>query len=774
VGQSERAAGSVPAALELAIAGRSVIGRHVSHFYVIRSLGTGGMGVVYEAQDTHLPRSVAIKFLTPGLSRDVEAVRRFKREARLASSLNHPNICTVLDVDEFAGQSFIAMELLHGQSLKERLGRGLMPLSEILDVGIQIASALAVAHERGIMHRDITPGNIFVTDSGLVKLLDFGLARHFARSGEDHPATDTLTRTGAGPEFVPGTAPYMAPELFADDCTPDHRCDLYSLGAVLYEMATGAKPFVARSRQDLATLVREQPHIPLRRLAPQQPKQLEEITDGLLAKRPADRFQSGLEVRRELERLKADAAVSRPIGARPRATSCGIAIMPFEVVGADPGPLADLGDGVAEDLSGRLSQVRDLRVAPRTSIVRVRGLSATEIGLRLNTPWVLTGTVEQAGERVLVRASLLDAKDGRAAEPALELTASPDDLFQAQDQIASEIAERVGALLTREPERGSTHDAEALQAFKRGQHHWRSRFGGGWQPAIEHFQQAIERDRRFALAHVALAAAYEFLGFFCMMKPKLAYSVARRSIERALELQDGLAAAHTQLALIELGGEWDWDASEAAFRRALQLDPANPTAHVCYAWLLMLLGREAAALEEARIGHELAPGSRFATMGRAQTVYLARRYDEAIGLCDECLRLDPDYVAATLIRGQCYELRGQMPEAIADLERAARLANRAPYFLGVLGHCYGLGGLREQANALLGELDRLSRETYVPPQCYVFIHAGLGDRTQALAFQARAYEDGASPFNYLAPYIRDLYALDPHHKRRLEQMRLAI
>jgi TolB-like protein/tetratricopeptide (TPR) repeat protein/tRNA A-37 threonylcarbamoyl transferase component Bud32 len=727
------------------------------------------MGVVYEAQDARLPRSVAIKFLKPALSHNADAVKRFKREARLASSLNHPNICTILDIDEFKGQSFIAMELLDGRSLKDTLAAGPMKLPDIIDVGMQIASALGTAHDRGIMHRDITPGNIFVTSSGLVKLLDFGLAKHFAVTDDDSQVTDDLTHPGA----VAGTAHYMAPELFGKDAVADHRCDLYSLGAVLYQMTTGARPFEARSRQELIALIHDQPPIPLRRLAPQHPARLEQIVDQLLTKDPDGRYQSGWQLRSDLDLLRQQVAAGT-YAARTERRLPGIAVLPFRVIESASSFLDEFAEGLAEDLSGRLSHVPELRVAPRTMTVPVARLPATEIGSRLDVQLVLGGTVQQVGDRVRVAASLVDAKDGHGTGTMMVAEGQMNDLFVVQDDIARQIADSVAGGFMRGLERPATRDPEAYHAFKRGQHYWQTRFSGGWRKAVEHFQQAVDRDDSFAIAHVALSAAYEFLGSYCLMKPKLAYSVARASVERALELNDELAAAHTQLALVELGGEWDWDKSEAAFRRAIQLDPAYAISHVCYAWLLVLLGRETAACEEARIGHDLAPASRFALSGRAHTLYLARQYDDAIELCNQCLELDPAYPIATLIRGQCYELKSMLPEAVADLERAAQLANRTPYFLGVLGHCYGVSGMRAKASALIDELNALSRQMYVPPQCYVFIHAGLGDRSQALRFQGSAYQDGASPFNYLAPYIRDLYTLDPHHKRRLEQMRLVL
>jgi len=748
-----------------------MIGRHVSHFHVIRSLGSGGMGVVYEAQDTRLPRSVAIKFINPALSRDVGAIRRFQREARLASSLNHPNICTILEVDEQEGQLFIAMELLQGRTLKSRLVAGLPSTEEILDITRQLADGLGTAHNQGVMHRDITPGNIFLTDGRVVKLLDFGLARHFY-AFEDDEASDERTALGT----VAGTIHYMAPEqLAAATELVDYRCDLFSLGAVLYQLSTGARPFAAPSRHEVVAQIQEHPHVPIRQLAPDRPVQLERMIDKLLSKRPDDRYQSAWALRAEVEMIQRLAAQApQSIAADRTAARVSIAVLPFAIVGSSERRVEEFRDGLAEDISCRLSAIGDLRVAPRTSTRAAASESIRAIGKRLDVGMVLEGSVQQSDNRVRVIASLVDAAQERTLIAPIKVDRQFDDILTDQDHVAREVVEAVSSTILRTSGRRDTQDPEAYHAFKRGQHHWKSCFTGGWRAAIEQFQHATERDPRFALAHTALANAYNFLGFYCLMKPTLAFAVARQSAEKALSIDDTLTAAHTELALMKFGGDWDWDGSEHEFRRALDLDRANALAHVYYSWLLMLLGREDAAFAEAAAGHQLAPTSRLVSGARAQTLYLARRYDDAIALCAECLRFDKAYVFAMQVRGLCLMAQSRYDEAIADLEQTARLSDRAPFYLGLLGLCYGGSGKRERALDLIGELNRQARSTYVPPQCYVFIHAGLGERRTALEFQEKAYEDGASPFNYLTPPVRELYALDPRHKTRLEQMRLIL
>src|SRR5262245_5562409 len=646
-----------------------MIGRHLSHFYVIRNLGSGGMGVVYEAQDTRLPRSVAIKVLKPSLAKDRDAIRRFKREARLAASLNHPSICTILDVDEGQGEAFIAMELLQGRSLKARLAEGPVPLGEILDIAIQVADALGTAHDHGIMHRDLTPGNIFLTSTGFVKLLDFGLAKSFAVF-EGEAFSEDLTATGT----VAGTVHYMAPEQFSEGSVLDYRGDLFSLGAVLYQLAAGTRPFEAAVKNDVAALIQKQPHLPIRHFAPQHPRQFERIIDKLLAKHPADRYQSAWELGADLDLLRQSQRVAPPPASTVHESNRGsLAVLPFHVVGTISPTVEQFRDGLAEDLSSRLSALPDLRIAPRTSTRAVTGESVREIGQRLSVKLILEGSVQHTDGRVRVIANLVDAEHERSVRPALTIDRPFDDLLKVQDDITKEIVDAILSSLVATSGKMYTGDSEAYHAFKRGQHAWKTCFAGGWRAAIEHFQHAVERDPQFALAHVAIANAYNFLGHYSLMKPHVAFAIAGESAKRALAIDETLGTAHAELGLAKFGGDWDWDQSEQEFRRALNLDPSNALFHVYYSWLLILLGREDAAFAEAEAGQVLAPSSRLVLGGRAQTLYLARRYAESVDLCSECLRGDPAYVFALHLRGMCFRAQSAHREALADLEQAASL-----------------------------------------------------------------------------------------------------
>ena len=533
-------------------------------------------------------------------------------------------------------------------------------------------------------------------------------------------------------------------------------------------MATGARPFDLASRHALSAAIRTQPHIPMRQLAPHHPVPLERIIDRLLAKDAGDRFQSAAAVRAELD-------VLRPAGRHDAASiesSASLAVLPFDVLGGHDEEVAGLAEGLAADISSRLSQLDNVSVAPRTSTRAMSGQPARFIGEQLGVGMVLEGTLQRTNGRVRVTATLVDA----AREKALMPSQIVEHAFSssAQDDIVRDVCDHLAAALTRQPARRYSQEPEAYHAFKRGLHLWKTCFEGGWRDAIDHFQHAIDRDPQFALAHVALANAYNFLGFYSLIKPKLAFAVAARAAERALAIDAALGPAFVELALARFGGEWDWEGSEQAFRRALACDPSNPLAHVHYSWLLVLLGRDDAAFAEAQRGHALAPSSRLVAGARTQTMYIGGRYDAAIELCTECLRFDPNYAFAVHVRGLCYLAKSQRDEAVADLERAVVLTNRAPFYLGLLGRCYGEFGMREEALGLIAELRGMPPDIYIPPQCYVFIYAGIGERERAMEYQEKAYEDGASPFNYLTPSIRSFYALSPHHKKRLDQMRLVL
>jgi TolB-like protein/Tfp pilus assembly protein PilF len=741
-----------------------MIGRQLSHFYIVGPLGSGGMGDVYEAQDLRLPRSVALKVLKPSLVENRTAVRRFEREARLAASLNHPNICTILDTGEADGLSFIAMELLHGESLKQRLRNGPLHLDQLLDIAIDVARALSTAHLADIIHRDITPGNIFLTETGIVKLLDFGLAK--ALVVEDADPGDGVTDPG----IVPGTVHYLSPEQLLAQSV-DRRSDLWALGAVLYQAATGARPFEARTKTEVISRILGRSPMPLRRVVPSLPIEFEQIVMRLLEHEPDRRYQRATDLLKDLNTLR---AVQRPAEhPAPHAqASMSVAVLPFTIVGGETEVVRSFRDGLSSDAAWALQQVPGIRVASRTSVDSMRGQSARAIGEQIGVDHVLEGSVQQASGRFRVVAGLVATASENQLRMPLRLDLPDSDVLSAQDEAARQIVAAVKSAATR-PGHAAANNPEAFVEYQRGLHAQRDLFAGNWNAVIEHASRATELDPAFAPAHVMLADTYNSLGLLSLMKPRVAFQKARLAAERALAIDPNLATAHAALGLVRFGDDWDWNAAEAHFRRALEIDPDLASARVHYSWLLMLLGREAAALVEANRAVSTWR-ARFVITGAAVTCFLARRYDEAIALCDECLDASPDYLFAIYQRGQCHHMKGMYPTAHAELERAAELGGRAPFYTALLGKSYGEAGVREKAMAIISEFDDMRSRRYVAPHCYVYVYYGLGERDRALLHQEDAYRDGGQPLNYLSPFIRNLFSLDPRHRDRLRQMRLTV
>jgi serine/threonine protein kinase/Flp pilus assembly protein TadD len=743
-----------------------VIGKQISHYYIVGLLGSGGMGDVFEAQDLNLPRSVALKFLKAPLLDSAPAVKRFQREAWLSASLNHPNICTILELGQCDGLSFIAMELLQGESLKQRLRAGPLSFPEIVKMSSDVAHALVAAHSAGVIHRDLTPGNIFLTKGGGTKLLDFGLAKTLGVGDEAAPS-DTITAA----ETVIGTVHHLAPEQLQYK-RADRRSDLFALGTVLYQAATGVRAFEARTKTGVITQILTQQPLPLRRLAPHCPPEFEAIIARLLEKNPDDRYQRASELLKELDAIR---HVDSPVAAkRPKnrfGSTLTVAVLPFKILGNDDATVRGFRDGLSADLAWWLQQTPGIRVAPQTSTDGLLGNSIRHIGEQLRANAILEGSIQKAGDRLRVIANTIHAAREEPLRPPLRIETAGDDVLAAQDEVSRQIVATVRAIAARSQVAGISENPEVVFEYQRGLEYGRDLFRGGWHKVIEHASQARELDPASSAVEILLSDTYGFLGMLSLMKPKVAFQKAEEAAQRALTLAPHAAAAHSALALARFGGYWDWEGAEASFRRALELDPELSTARIYYSWLLAMQGRDSVAFSEADHAVSLSR-SRFVQAGAAVTYIMGQRYDEARTRIEECLAKDPAYVYGILVRGQCYHLLGDYATAHDDLLRAANLGHREPHYLGLLGKSYAEAGRHEDARAIIAELDGLATTKYVAPHCYMYVLYGLGDRERAMEFQERAYEDGAPPINYFTPFIRHLFSLDPHHRDRLRQMRL--
>ena len=417
-----------------------MIGGTISHYRIVGTLGKGGMGVVYKAKDTRLDREVALKFLSDGMAQDQQALERFRREAKAASALNHPNICTVYDIGEESGKAFIVMEYLDGAALKDLIGGHPMELDRLLEISCEIADALGAAHVKNIIHRDIKPANIFMSEHGHAKVLDFGLAK-IAVPGTKESEFKTLTGTQTG--IVMGTLPYMSPEQLHGRQV-DHRTDIYSLGAVLYEMATGQGPFVGDTTAELiSSILRDTPK-PVSGLRADLPMALERIIERCLAKQPAERYASVRELRGALELLRREmSSGSQSVSVPDASEGASIAVLPFTNISAHP-ENEFFAEGITEEVINALTQIKGLRVAARTSALTFKRMHVDRriVGERFNVKTVLKGSVRKAGSRVRITAQLINVADGYhlwSERYDRELK----DIFEVQDDIARAIASRL-------------------------------------------------------------------------------------------------------------------------------------------------------------------------------------------------------------------------------------------------------------------------------------------------------------------------------------------
>ncbi|NOY58282.1 MAG: protein kinase [Calditrichaeota bacterium] len=777
-----------------------MIGRTISHYKILEKLGGGGMGIVYKAWDQKLDRAVAIKFLPSQYSQEEESKKRFINEAKSASALDHPNIATIYEINETEEQElFIVMALYEGETLKKKIARGPPDIQKTIDIIIQIAEGLKKAHQQNIVHRDIKPANIIITNDGVVKIVDFGLAKFLGDA--------KLTKSGT----TLGTVAYMSPEQ-AQGKEVDIRSDIWSLGVVLYEMLTGRLPFRGEGDQAVIYSIINEQYEPLAQNKQPVPFQLSKIIDTALDKNPDRRYQNLQDMIRDIKgygdmppaataslmmwqirhfvrksRIRSLLSIaafllilligSIYLASQRNPSIRSIAIMPFENVSGDP-DLEYLCEGLADNVRNNLSYLPDLKIIASSYAGNDinRKLTPAALAEKLQVRAIFRGQLRQYGDKLLLKTELIDTRDNRllwGGQHQLDMA----ELFHFPNDLANQISEQLRLRLTADQSnrlnKTYTKNTTAYQFYLRGLYQWNKFSLAGYEKAIECFRQSLREDADYALAYVGLAFTYTSLGsYHGNLSPAEAIQKAKAAVNKALELDDEISDAYVALGSIKLFYDWDWSGSEQAFLRALKLNPNSSLARQHYGVFLSIMGRT----DEAIIQHKKAIGLNPLTPKVYDDLALSytdlNKFAEAIKQWEIALELDPGFFSAYKGLGLVYFLMDSTEKALKEFRKAAALSGRHHRYLGYLGWALGKAGQPGKAMKIMQEIRRKNERIETIAIDIAKIYIGLGENSKALNWLEKSYSYGSSGMILIKvdPYYRELYA-EPRFRTLLRKMK---